>query len=39
MPLLIKTVIDYIKSENRDENDAIYLILAILFLRIMNIFS
>ncbi|CAD8193906.1 unnamed protein product [Paramecium pentaurelia] len=39
MPLLIKTVIDFIKSENRDENDAIYLILAILFLRIMNIFS
>ncbi|CAD8205655.1 unnamed protein product [Paramecium pentaurelia] len=39
MPLLIKTVIDFIKSEHREENDAIYLILSIVFLRIINIFS
>lgn len=39
MPLLIKAVIDFIKNEEKDENEAIYLILAIIFLRISNIFS
>ncbi|CAD8199386.1 unnamed protein product [Paramecium octaurelia] len=39
MPWLIKTVIDYIQSKHRNENEAIYLILSVLFLRIINIFT
>lgn len=39
MPLVIKSVIDFISGEDRSGRDATYLIIVIVFLRLINIFS